>query len=145
MGFVSFQIPTLSSALSRHGQYRWLHITTASVVFRRATRGITQLHLFLLSEAYTSLTIMQIVAAALGEDTTYVLTYDGRVFSWGSNDYGQLVRSDLVGSRLLLIKKCGRQGISDGSVIKMKTPDGKLWRLDPQVPCTVEDVEQPNN
>jgi len=36
-----------------------------------------------------------IVDVGAGEDSSYALTEEGRIFAWGSNDWGQLGISDL--------------------------------------------------
>jgi alpha-tubulin suppressor-like RCC1 family protein len=55
-----------------------------------------------------------IVQVAAGEDSSFVLTDDGKVFSWGSNDWGQI-------------------GITDFEEEQLERPDGKWIRDIPQL------------
>lgn len=71
-----------------------------------------------------------IAKVTAGTDSTYAITSgpksspltppaDGRVYSWGSNDFGQL-------------------GISDGINEPIETPDGKPYRTSPQWVSTLQ-------
>lgn len=44
-----------------------------------------------------------IVAVAAGEDSSYALTEEGRIFAWGSNDWGQLGISDMQEEQLQVL------------------------------------------
>jgi len=64
--------------------------------------------------AYASTVVQRpkFISVACGEDSTFAVTDSGKVYSWGSNDYGQL-------------------GISDMTAEMLKTPSGLYYRSVP--------------
>ena len=64
--------------------------------------------------AYTNVNLPRprFISVACGEDSTFAVTDTGKVYSWGSNDYGQL-------------------GISDQTAEMLKTPGGLYFRSVP--------------
>ena len=64
--------------------------------------------------AYASTVVQRpkFISVACGEDSTFAVTDSGKVYSWGSNDYGQL-------------------GISDMTAEMLKTPSGLYYRSFP--------------
>jgi alpha-tubulin suppressor-like RCC1 family protein len=75
------------------------------------------------SDAYVNLNMPRprFVTVACAEDSTAGVTDDGKVYSWGSNDYGQL-------------------GISDQTAEMLKTPAGLYYRLVPYFISSLRNV-----